>query len=107
MNLSKRLLLLNHMNTFIMDQYGVGETTEDILGMLKYKSDKYKESEKELNSNSTRKMYLSNYSLLLVKRIIDFQFFRNKNELIEFFDIQIFKLIDFRDKIIFKKIFKD
>ena len=107
MNLSKRLLLLNHMNTFIMEQYGVGETTEDILGMLKYKSDKYKESEKELNSNSIRKMYLSNYSLLLVKRIIDFQFFRNKNELIEFSDIQIFKLIDFRDKIIFKKIFKD
>lgn len=107
MNLSKRLLLLNHMNTFIMEKYGDGETTEDILGMLKYKSDKYKESEKELGSNSIRKMYLCNYSLLLVKRIIDFQFFRNKNELREFSDLQIFKLIDFRDKIIFKKIFKD
>ncbi len=95
------------MNTFIMDQFGIGEKTDDILAMLKYKSDKYKESEKDLGPNSIRKMYLSNYSLLLIKRIIDFQFFRNKKELMEFSDVQIFKLIDFRDKIIFKKIFKD
>jgi hypothetical protein len=105
MNLSKRLILLKHIDKFIFDQYELGQSTSDILGMLKYKSERYKESEK--TSTGLRRTYLNNYILLLNKRVIDFQYFRKKNTLKEYRDTDLFKLIDFRDRIIFKKIFKD
>ena len=107
MNLSKRLLLLKHMNSFIFEQFDLGQSTEDILGMLQYKSKKYIESESKPETSGVRKQYLVNYILLLNKRVIDFQYFRKKREFTDLEDIEVFKMVDFRDKIIHKKIFKD
>jgi len=107
MNLSKRLLLLKHMNNFIFEQYDLGQSTEDILGMLRYKSQKYRESESKPETTGVRKEYLINYVLLLNKRVIDFQYFRKKRDLSKLKDPELFKVINFRDQIIFKKIFND
>lgn len=107
MNLSKRLLLLKHLNNFIIEQHQLGQTTEDILGMLRYKATKYSEKEREPSCVGQRKIYLNNYILMLNKRLIDYQYFRKKYIFRDKSDIEIFKLIFFRDQIIFKKIFKD
>lgn len=106
MNLDKRLLLLKHLNNFITEQYGIGQTTEDVIGMLNYKSKKYSEKLHE-SSSSVRTDYLQNYTLILKKRVIDFQYFRKKPDFRNHTDFQIFQLINFRDKIIFNKIFKN
>ena len=105
MNLSKRLLLLSHLNKFILDQYQAGETTSDILAMINYKSDKYNKISLEETKSPIRKTYLVNYSLILKKRVIDYHYFRRKYHLNDYDDFELFKLIDFRDKIIFQKIF--
>ncbi len=75
--------------------------------MIRYKYQKYKEKESESNSYTTRKIYLNNYIFILNKRVIDFEYFRKKTNFRELSDRQLFKMIDFRDKIIFKKIYND
>jgi hypothetical protein len=105
MDLSKRLLLLKHINTFIFNQYSEGATTMDILGMLSYKSNHYREKLNMESINGTREDYIYNYSLFLRKRVVDFQYFREKQDLKVYDDKNLFKLIDFRDRIIFNKIF--
>jgi len=107
MNLSKRLLLLKHMNSFIFEQFDLGQSTEEVLDMLRYKSQKYIESESKPETSNVRKKYLINYILLLNKRVIDFQYFRKKKDFTDLKDIEVFKMINFRDQIIHKKIFKD
>ena len=97
--------MLKHLNNFIFEQYSLGQSSDDVLGMLKYKSDRYRESEK--TSSGLRRTYLNNYILILNKRIIDFQHFRKKHNFKSLNDQDLFHLIDFRDRIIFKKIFKD
>lgn len=107
MNLHKRLLLLKHLNSFILEQFDLGQSTEDVIGMIRYKYQKYKEKESETNSLSTRKIYLDNYIFILNKRVVDFEYFRKRNQFRDLSDRQLFKMIDFRDRIIFKKIFND
>lgn len=107
MNLSKRLLLLKHLNNFILDQYSLGQSTTDIVRMIKAKSRQHRISESNPLTHGTRKIYLNNYIILLDKRVIDFEYFRKKYEFQKLSDKQIFSLINFRDQIIFKKIFKD
>jgi hypothetical protein len=103
MDLKKKVLLLNHLKKFIDEQYSISTPTEDVLGMLNQKKTKY--SEKIEESFGTRRVYLENYILYIQKRMLDFQYFRNKYDLKDHSDLQIFNLIHFRDKIIFNKIF--
>jgi hypothetical protein len=107
MNLHKRLLLLDHLDKFIREQYLLDQTTEDIIAKIRYKSKKYQEKEHSPETFGTKKIYLTNYVFILNKRIIDFEHFRNKGSLTNFTDYQVFGLINFRDRIIFKKIYKD
>jgi hypothetical protein len=107
MNLSKKVLLLNHIKKFITEQYGEGQSTQDILDMLMNKKNNYNEKINSPDTFGVRKTYLTNYVLYLEKRFIDFEYFRKKENLSDFSDIEIFNLIDFRDKIIFKQTFED
>ncbi len=107
MNLHKRLLLLQHLNNFINEQQKSKETTEDILAMLNYKSEKYFDQIKDPNMIGVRRTYVETYGIMLKKRIIDFEYFRKKKRFRDTSDNQIFNLIDFRDKIIYNKFFKD
>ena len=107
MDLSKRLLLLKHIDSFIKEQIEVGTSTRDILGMLNYKSNHYKDKLDSEFMGSVRKMYIENYSLYLMKRVIDFQYFRKKHYFQTISDTEIFKLLNFRDTIIFRKNYKD
>ncbi len=84
-----------------------GHSTEDILAMIRYKSTKYHEQEQNPETRGTRKTYLINYVLILNKKVIDFEYFRKKSTFRELSDKKLFELINFRDKIIFKKIYKD
>lgn len=106
MNLHKRLLLLEHLNKFIIEQQ-THETTEDILAMLRYKSEKYLDQVKDTTMIGVRKTYVETYGIMLKKRIVDFEYFRKKKRFRDTSDNQIFNLIDFRDKIIYKKFFKN
>ena len=92
MDLSKKILLLNHMSKFISEQYSINQSTDNVLGMIKYKSDKYDQKTNSEKSN-IRKTYLTNYSLFLNKRVIDFNHFREKEDLKGYSDLQIFNLI--------------
>lgn len=107
MNLSKRLLLLKHLDNFITEQYSSGKSTCDVIEMIKSKSRQYKITESNKSTYGARKTYLFNYIILLDKRVIDFQYFRKKYEFKKLTDKELFSLINFRDKIIFKKVFKD
>ena len=103
MELSKRLLLLKHIDKFILEQYTSGSSTRDILGMLSYKSTHY--NQKINSATGTRKIYIENYAIYLRKRVIDFQYFRKNKDLLYLDDKKLFKLLDLRDRIIFNKIF--
>lgn len=105
MDLSKRLLLLKHIDTFIFNQYSDGSSTRDILGMLSYKSNHYREKLNMESITGTRENYIYHYSLFLRKRVVDFEYFRKKSDFRDYDDKKLFKLIDFRDRIIFNKIF--
>jgi hypothetical protein len=105
MDLSKKLILLRHIDSFIKEQYSLGESTEDILGMLSEKGLKYEDKVSESDTSNSRKTYLINYSLFLKKKVIDFQHFRNKEEFKNSSDQNLFTLINFRDKLIFRTIF--
>jgi hypothetical protein len=105
MDISKRLLLLKHIDNFVREQYGVGTTTSDILGMLSHKSTHYQEKFEIEQMAGTRGEYVQNYSLYLRKKVIDFQYFRKKSEFSHCGDLELFNLLDLRDKIIFNKIF--
>ena len=105
MDLSKKILLLNLIKKFIIDQYGENKSTQDILTMILDKKNSYNEKSNSPETIGVRKTYLVNYCLYLEKRYIDFQYFRKKENLSNFSDLEVFNLIDFRDRIIFKKIF--
>lgn len=105
MDLSKRLILLRHIDTFIREQYGLGTPTRDVLGMLSYKSTHYQKKLDTEVISGARKDYVQNYSLFLRKRVIDFQYFRNKSEFEHLNDLKVFNLLSVRDRMIFNKIY--
>lgn len=105
MDLNKKLILLKHIDSFIKEQYSLGESTEDILDMLNRKILKYEGKTQESEVSNTRRTYIINYSLYLKKRVLDFQHFRKKQEFKDSSDQKLFTLINFRDKLIFRTIF--
>ena len=105
MDLSKKLLLLKHIDSFIREQYEIGTSVRDILGMISYKSNHYQKKLETDDMSNIRREYVQNYALYLKKRVIDFQYFRKKEEFKDFNDIQVFGLLDMRDKIIFNKLY--
>ena len=107
MNLHKRLVLLNHLNNFIKDKISSGSSTDDVLAMIRYKSIKFREQEEHPDTRGARKTYLTNYVLILNKRVIDFDYFRKKTNFMHLSDTELFDIINFRDKIIYKKIYKN
>jgi len=107
MNLSKRLIILKHLSNFICTEYLSGHSSELIIKNLESKSQKFLKIQKNETISETRKMYLASYVDLIKKRILDFRHFRRKKNLSHYTDEDLNKVIDLRDRIIFKIIFRD
>ena len=103
MELSKRLLLLNHLHKFICEEFASGKDSEEVILLLKHKSIYFQNKLKDNSITKNRKDYLENYSLYLNKRAIDFQYFRRKEILNNLSDFQLFGILNLIDKIIFRK----